>query len=534
MATRTPILICLIAGAALAAGTAARATAPLPTFAGPIKLAAADGGTEPRIAFGPDGRGWVVSNAGGTAVVYSSNNNGHSWTRTSGDPAGQTVPSIDVDVAVTSTGRIVASELDFAGINFPTSYSDDGGKTWTSSSGTQLADMDRQWLAAGPDDPTTHQPTVYLLFHNLFSGTVTHNMWVMKSTDNGATFGPPIPITLPGEAAWLDLQCADSGGPSSLAVNQKTGRIYAFWGTRSSPAGGCASQPLEVNVVGATKVWAASSPDDSPGSWTQSVVTDDSATGNLVGMQLSPGTLDRDGNVWVTYPESPNGYPDYDGAAIRVKWAPPDMSSWSKAITVAPQGGDGNVLTHIVAGEAGKIAVAYFHGQSAPGITSPAWYLHVARSYDATSATPHFSDDAVSIIPTYTGTASELMGACGSGPLAGVENGLACNRSTDVWGIALDKNCHVHVAWPTVDNKAPHASPGTYVSSQINGRPLCGTGVAVAARQPAPQVLGEHRGRTTPPGGTLPSTGVDDGSSMLLGFILALCAALIGRRLRRT
>jgi hypothetical protein len=503
------------------------AAKPQSTFGAPFKLARADGGTEPRIAFGPDGRGWIVSNSKGTAVVYSSSNNGRTWTKTTGDPAGQTGPTIDVDIVVTKTGRIVASELDSAGLNFPTSFSDDGGKTWTQSRGTQLADMDRQWLAAGPDDPKTHQPSVYLLYHNLLSGTVTHNMWVMKSTDNGATFGPPIPITLPGQAAWLDLQCADSGGPSSLAVNQKTGRIYAFWGTRSSAIGGCAAQPLEVNVVAATKVWAATSPDDSPGSWTQSVVADDSAAGRIVGMQLSPGTLDRSGNVWVTYPESPNGYPNYNGAAIRVKWAPPNMSHWSKPITVAPSGGDGNVLAHIIAGDPGKIAIAYFHGQRASG-ASPAWYLHVARTDDAMSFAPHVVDESVSSIPAYTGTASELMGACGSGPAAGIENGFACGRSTDVWGIALDKDCNVHIAWPAVPNKALHAAPGTYVSSQVGGQPLCGA--AAVSHSAQATVLGTRRSKGTA-GASLPNTGIS--TSIILGVALLGSAARIGRRLQR-
>ena len=496
-------------------------------FGPPRKLAGADGGTEPRITFDRNDHGWVVSNtSNGTAIVYETTNHGATWHRTGADPAGQNAPTIDVDIVATRTGRIVASELDAGGLNFPTSYSDDGGRTWKQSTGTQYADMDRQWLATGPDDATTHQPTVYLLFHNLFSGTVTHNMWVMKSTDNGATFGPPVPITLPGQPAWLDLQCADSGGPSSLAVNQKTGRIYAFWGTRSSAAGGCASQPLEVNVVAATKVWAASSPDDSPGSWTQSVVADDSTSGHIVGMQLSPGALDRSGNVWVTYPESPNGYPDYNGAAIRVKWAPADMKSWSKPITIAREGGAGNVLTHIIAGDRGKIAVAYFHGRPV-GDGATAWYLHVSRSYDATAAAPHILDETLSDIPTYTGTASALMGACGSGPLAGIENGLACGRSTDVWGIALDRECRVHVVWPSVANKAPHAAAGTYVSSQTGGQPLCGNAAvaALVGRQaPATKVRGERKQ------GTLPSTGVGDGAEgyalIAVATVLTLCSRI--------
>src|SRR5256885_5161355 len=48
-------------------------------------------------------------------------------------------------------------------------------------SGSELADTDRQWLATGPGN------RVYLLFHNLASGTVSHNMFVQTSTDGGAS-----------------------------------------------------------------------------------------------------------------------------------------------------------------------------------------------------------------------------------------------------------------------------------------------------------------------------------------------------------
>ena len=58
---------------------------------------------------------------------------------------------------------------------------------------------------------------MYLLFHNLASGNVQHNMFVSTSKDGGATFGPPIPITLPPGEAYRDLQCADSGGPSTIS-----------------------------------------------------------------------------------------------------------------------------------------------------------------------------------------------------------------------------------------------------------------------------------------------------------------------------
>ena len=154
----------------------------------------------------------------------------------------------------------------------------------------------------GPDDPTTHEPRVYLLYHNLGSGSAQHNMFVVTSRDGGATFDAPVPITDPlnSPQAYQDLQCADSGGPSSLSVNPRTGRVYAVWGTRSAPfAGGCGASvfgPFEINVVAATRVWVATSPDNSMGSWRTVKVVDDTATNRIVGMQLSPATLDRKGN----------------------------------------------------------------------------------------------------------------------------------------------------------------------------------------------------------------------------------------------
>src|SRR5207253_3163196 len=87
------------------------------------------------------------------------------------------------------------------------------GATWTASSGATLADQDRPWLATGPGN------RVYLLFHNLASGGVEHEMFVSTSTDGGATFAPPVPIAPPGSAAYLDLQCADSGAPSAQTAN---------------------------------------------------------------------------------------------------------------------------------------------------------------------------------------------------------------------------------------------------------------------------------------------------------------------------
>jgi hypothetical protein len=444
--------------------TCAVAAAATPSLAGSskgtprfttVKLPGTSGSAEPRVAVGPGGVRWAVTSASdGSEVVFRSKD-GTRWKQVS-LPPGQTVPTIDVDVVTLPSGRVITSELDFAGINFINTYSDDQGKTWQSSTGATLLDTDRQWFAAGPHN------TVYLLWHNLLSGTVQHNMWVQTSTDGGETFLPPVPVTVPGMQSYLDLQCADSGGPSGISVNQRTGQVYVFFGTRSSPVGGCAAQPVEVNIVAANRAWVVTAPagqTTNPLAWKESLAVDDTASGKVVGMQLQGGGLDDAGNVYVAYPESPRPYPDYSGAAIKVVHAPADLSRWSKPIVVEGYGGPGHILPLVVGGDAGKIALTYYSG-----LKDKTWRSDAAFVLDALSAHPHVVKVRLSDVEVERGTASELMGACLSGPTATL-NGFACDRSTDVNGIAIDQCGRVLAIWPAQSG----AAQGTYTSQQTSG-----------------------------------------------------------------
>ena len=446
------------------------------------KLPHAVGLAEPRATVATDGTRYITTNSDtsndlgfGLETVYKSTD-GLSWAQTQGQPTDQQEATTDVDVVTTNTGRIITTELDYGGVNFRTSYSDDGGKTWTKSTGTTYADTDRPWLAVGPDDPTTHQPRVYLLFHNLFSGALQHNMFVATSTDGGATFGPPVPITSPPSQAYLDLQCSDSGGPSNIFTDSK-GNVYAVFGTRSSPVGGCAAQPTEINVVAADRVWVVEAPASGttlPTGWTAHLAVNHSDDHHIVGMQLAPGAVDSAGNVYVAYPESPNAYPNYDGAAIEVVHAAAgDLDHWSAPSVVAPFGGVGNVLPLIAAGDPGRVAVSWYRGQTATG-GSPQWFPMAAVSTDALSASPTWSTTQLSDVVVEKGTASELMGACMQGQQATL-NGLLCGRSTDVNGIAVDPTGNVLLTWPA---QAGLSTDATYASEQTGGPSLFATPAA--------------------------------------------------------
>ena len=467
----------LVAGAALAlawpASSAPAADADAPVFAPAVRLPGTDGFNEPRIDVDPQGRQWAIANNHQYhSLVFRSDDGGRSFAKVT-DPA-QASASPDVDIVRTRTGRLIASELDGGAVGlgtttFITSYSDDEGKTWKESTGMVPVDTDRQWLAVGPDDSATHQPRVYLLFHNLLSGAVAHGMFVQTSTDNGASFGSPVLITPTGSQALLDLQCADSGGPSSLSVNPTTGRLYAVFNTRSSALGGCGASvtdEAEINIIRATRVWVATSPDGSDGSWQMSLAVDDSPAKKIVGLQLSYGALDRAGNFYVAYPETVS-YDDMT-AAVKLVHAPADLSTWSSPVTIAPVGA-GHALVHLIAGDPGRVAVAYFEAHPDPA-GNKFWYSMAAVSTNALDTTPTFHATNLSNAPAFKGTIDEMEGRCSTRlpPLAGVIDGFACFRFSDVYGIAQDAAGHVVVTWPG-EADTERVLAGAYVSTQTGG-----------------------------------------------------------------
>jgi hypothetical protein len=505
-----------------------------PTFTSQL-LKGSSGFSEPRVSVGPDGQRFIDTNAtDGTEIVYGSKD-GLTWTQTAGTPPQQIAPTTDVDVVSTRTGRLIATELDFAPpISFKTAYSDDAGKHWVESSGTTYSDTDRQWLAVGPDDPKTHQPRVYLLFHDLLLGTISHNMFVATSTDGGKHFGVPIPVTIPGQQDWLDLQCADSGGPSNIFVDPRNGHVFVVFGTRSSPVGGCGAQPVEINVVAANRVWVVEAPAADTtklGGWHGHLAVNDTGPpAHITGMQLAPGALDTAGNVYVAYPESINDYPDYNGASIKViHTSESNLDHWSTPSVVAPKGGPGNVLPHIIAGSPGKVDVAWYHGAPGPQ-GSIHWTSMAAQSLDALSSTPHWQTVTLSDVLAEPSDqdASALMGACMQGQTATL-NGFACGRAADVYGIALDSCGSLLVTWPA---QAGLKSDGTYVAQQTGGPTILPCKGATTGPKTQPVSTGRP---PSSPG--LATTGT---SSRLAVAALALLAfavagfAVVRRRARRS
>ena len=147
---------------------------------------------------------------------------------------------------------------------------------------------------------------------------------------------------------------------------------------------------MEFNIVNGTRVWVASSPDGLPGTWTNSLAVDDAETSQVVSMQLAYGALDTEGNVYVAYPESPQALPGPRRARrVKLVWQQPDADgNLSDDGVVGPQDArpaharrlDGANLVHLVAGDPGRVAVAYYKAEDGGPNNSPkpTWYTHVA------------------------------------------------------------------------------------------------------------------------------------------------------------
>jgi hypothetical protein len=138
-----------------------------------------------------------------------------------------------------------------------------------------------------------------------------------------------------------------------------------------------------------------------------------------------------------------------------------------------------------VAGDRGELALAYYTGVPRGG-RPPAWFVQAALVHHADSAKPRVEERRVSSIPAYAQSPNAMGGSCAEGPVAGLENGLACDRATDDWGLALDARCRLTVVFPTVANGAPGARAGTFASTQRGGSTPC---------RPARLVLGRPSGR---------------------------------------
>ncbi len=419
----------------------------------PVLLPGTAGTAEPRIAVGPGGKLFALASLDTgphpRAALFVSDDGGRSFAPRAPLP-GQDQPSIDLDLAVATTGRVVAAELDARTLSVRAAYTDDGGRNWQASTG-MAADVDRQWLVSGPGG------RVYLVWHNFVSGLGAHEVLVQTSLDGGATFGAPVPVVPVGSPAFTDLACGDSTGPSSIVVNQATGRLFVSFATRTGVGGGCGQSLTPAgprfNVVPSTHVWVASSPDGSAGTWTVSLAADTSSSNRPIALQYAPLAVSPSGAVLLTYTEG-RAADDYS-SDVRLTTSTDDGAHWGDPAVVA---GSLPAMFPLVATDASGVTVlAYLHGVGSGQQTS--WFPTVT-----VLAGRRHTSTTVSSFASHVGSPAAMAAHCAEGVSAGLQQGLLCNRYLDNFGFAAAGG-RVAVIWPAPFAHLSGHTDGTYVTT---------------------------------------------------------------------
>lgn len=313
-------------------------------------VAADDAGSEPSLGVTPAGH--LFTDLGSN--VYRSVDEGRTW-EFMADPNAP-VPNFDPDLAVDADGTVWESRL-YIGCAAVASSQDDG-ETWLSNPAVcPGAGGDRQYVV-----PTTGGEA-YLYFHQLptFYQTAT------KTTDYGLTWIPTGPVEFPDHFL---LANGGSGWGGGGFWNEKTGSVF-FTFSYSHAQGLDQALPVAGAGYSVTRdgglVWTAG----------QAAQLD----GRQLGLGLVTGAADDAGNVYLTWGEALGD--DADDLAIFVAASQDDGVTWGDKVRV-DSGNGSKVFPVIVAGEAGKIAVAYYEGSESafPDDMQGTWNVTLAHTTD--------------------------------------------------------------------------------------------------------------------------------------------------------
>jgi hypothetical protein len=417
---------------------------------------------------------------------------------------------------------------------------------------------DRQWYVVDPKDPKT----LYLSFHGFFAPDIN----IFKSTDHGQSFFCPetgVPVTAATSTIDCPVTLTSHGTPPVNTTYLDTGlgnvttrpmidpkdplTIYVPYADAPAAHAGSAAPTrtdgdltrfrMAVSRDGG-KTWAANT--DATG---QGIVFDsedgkyfpvtntspvDGTMDSTIAHIFIGSTIDTAGNLYILF-------------SLRIGGKTPThlymMSSrdkgktWSAPHQVDTGGLNSNVFPTMIAGDPGRIAMAWYGSKSKDfNDTKAVWSEMFSESVNATAAHPVFTQSRVSgnSIPVH---AADI---CQAGTFCAITGG---NRNlADFQTIAIDP-CGRSVIVYT-DDHAPEAH--TVISRQTAGNSLYAkTSSACAGRAasfgvPAkpvpsvPKVLGHKQTR-----GNLPGTGVADRSETLAGaFLLAMAFVVLRKVLK--
>lgn len=405
--------------------------------------------SEPGIAAGPGGVLWAdasSANSGAPAMFWLSRDGGVSWHR--GVAVGGAATSTgDADGAIGSDGYLYALNLGY-GANPPAQpsnptvlvYRSRDGRHWRGPASfppPHGSDQpDRPWLVLVPGHPNE-----VLLFNSEVGGNIVE--W--RSTDHGATFSGPTPVT-----QGLNSEAALTLGSRPLVDPSDNRRMFLFYETATWSALPATAADGGVTEFPLTQLWLATSTDGGV-SWANQQVLDlvdafgTAAVGGSLGHLLPASSVDPAGNLYVVLSVRLG-----DSAATRlyllhstnhgIRWSPP-----SRIVTSTTS----NVMPAIASGADGRLFLSWYASPAASYADSGARWMEIyAATRNGLSGHPHFAGTRLSgSMPVHVG-AVEVAGAVGND--FGENWGLR-----DFQSITLDGCGRPHVIW-AVDYRGQH------------------------------------------------------------------------------
>lgn len=236
---------------------------PAPGFHAAVTMPGSSGGTEPSLAISNDGIRYVSWQSPGK---FAKSFDGVGFTQITTPDAGA---AGDVTNAMGSNGALYNGQI----CGLPTELhtciyrSLDGGVTWQTRNilaNNHPGAADRPWIAVYPGSDPDHD-IVYLEFHTFSPEDL---VYVTKSTDGGANFGPAIPPEAGTNSAIPDSGCNTI--PGGITVDQTNGDVYALWLSGDDVAQNVVTGCNYSQIGPFTKAWVSRSTDGGI-TWTPSL-----------------------------------------------------------------------------------------------------------------------------------------------------------------------------------------------------------------------------------------------------------------------
>ncbi|MCA1722387.1 MAG: hypothetical protein LC779_15260 [Actinobacteria bacterium] len=393
----------LLTTAAQAAPTAAGNACPAPpalSFAEPTYVDKNRAGGEPLVFTYPNGRllysahagtthfftpeapnpgtGAFAENYTGQTYIWTSDDNGKTWTFRPRVVAPQGVPLSgfsDPEFAMDSAGTLYFSEINLA--NIAVSSSKDKGSTYNLQNFAGAILTDRQWMEA--DRPGE----LYFVANAFGGGTGTPpdpglGAYISKSTDGGKSFTTNVPSTKGGD------------GEGDIRVDKRTGTVYQarrdgtklnMGAFRKARSGDLTS--LDVSTV---------------------------AQGTQLLAHWPAFDLDPSGNLYITWDESGKGE---RSAGIWMATSTDQARTWSAPVKVST-GDNTAIWPWIGVGDNGRVGIMWLEADKklpnnnaqTPG--THGWRVRAAATTTAlgcgTATTPSFSVATATKDPIHVGT----------------------------------------------------------------------------------------------------------------------------------